>query len=244
MVVRRILDVILEEACHMGSQEILVIPRHSIEGYARFLPWHAINTIMCSMVKDATWIPRDQAEESRDWVQPIPCAYIHHPEFGYYTLTRINQGREDLRSKISLVFGGHIDKTAYYKSITSLASLFDRTLRRELEEELNLIPFPFRKIMPIGLIIDYSSVQTSRHIAFVYEISTKIHLKMQATEEFSSHAEDRRGFFRQPELVKFRKNFDPWSSILFEDYLMPHYRKKTCQLTFPFFSNTGSIPSS
>lgn len=214
----------------MNTQEILVFPRDCIYGYNRFLPWNGINALIRSMAQETLWLARDEAEQSSDWIQPIPCAYIQNPALGYYTLQRIDQGREDLRTKISLVFGGHIDRIKHHGSVTCL---FHETLARELKEELNLKRFPFNRSKPIGLIIDSSSIQASRHVAFVYEVITKLPLRIQATEEFSSHPEESRGFFKQTELSRLHKHFDPWSLILFQDYIVPSRRKMARQLELP-----------
>jgi predicted NUDIX family phosphoesterase len=115
-----------------------------------------------------------------------------------------------------LVVGGHVDRPSKETEITSL--LVD-TLSREIEEEIGhqgLIA-----VDPIGLVIDPSSIFASRHVAIVYQVVIRGRVAPQAKEEFSTRSKFSGRFFTGSELSRFHEQFDPWSLILFEDYIAP-----------------------
>ena len=164
-----------------------------------------------------SWLPRYNAERSKDWIQPIPCAVIRNHSRSYCILRRVRKTRRDLRARISLIVGGHVDRASYDRE--RILSLFSKTIRQELDEELGVQEVSH--IIPRGLIIDSSSLSASRHIAFVYETVISRHLTARAPEEFSSRSKFTGHFFTPVELQRFHKSFDPWSLVLFEDYIAP-----------------------
>jgi predicted NUDIX family phosphoesterase len=132
---------------------------------------------------------------------------------------------------MTLVVGGHVDKPPSYPSETSL--FFD-TLRRELDEEVGVRGLP--ETDPIGIVIDSSSIFASRHIALVYEVVLQNDISLRAKEEFAVHSKFSGRFFTPAELSQFHGMFDPWSLILFEDYIAPSSAKKPQQYALPFHS--------
>jgi predicted NUDIX family phosphoesterase len=221
------------------SREVLVLPRTNFQDFDRFVMWDDAVSIMPHMTESVIWLSRDKAERSIDWVQPIPCALLYNQTQGYYVFRRVRKTRKDLSARISLVAGGHVDKPAGCESIHSvvLTSLLLKTLRRELEEELGIYDVQDPRLL--GLVIDSSSIVASRHIAFVYEVVIDQHFKSQAPEEFSRNSKVAERFFAPAELSKFHEDFDPWSLVLFEDYIAPsntpsYSRRKTQQMPLPF----------
>jgi predicted NUDIX family phosphoesterase len=93
-----------------------------------------------------------------------------------------------------------------------------QTLRRELQEELGLAA---KEVQPVGLVIDQSSMQASRHVGVVYEVSAAGMLVTSAAEEFSLRSKFTGRYFTPQELVHFRRVFDPWSRIVFDDWIAP-----------------------
>jgi predicted NUDIX family phosphoesterase len=170
------------------------------------------------MLQGSVWLARDAAEVSDEWVQPIPCALIRSHSNRYLTLRRIRTGREDLRSRISLVVGGHIDRPSEV-AVDELTNpdILLQTLHRELNEELGLSAVEATK--PVGIVIDRSSISASRHIAFVYEVTATGLLFTSAVEEFSIRSRITGQYFTAIELARFRRAFDPWSRIIFDDWI-------------------------
>lgn len=207
-----------------NKEDILVFPRKCVHRCDRFLPWSEARSIISCAEKNFEWFPRSKAEKSKDWVQPIPCALISNHTNEYCVLRRIRQSRLDLNARMSLLVGGHVDK---HPKSESFASYLISTLRRELQEELGIEDVT--RARPIGLVIDSLSVSASRHIAFVYEIDFSGPLKVQAPEEFSSRSKFSGNFFAPSELRQFNAKFDPWSLVLFEDYIGSRYSKRTAR---------------
>jgi predicted NUDIX family phosphoesterase len=202
------------------NKEVLVFPRRCIQGSDRFVPWSdAAPVILCANANVA-WLSRQEAERSKGWVQPIPCAFIRDPADRYCILRRTRQTRTDLRNRISLIVGGHVERSYSHDSLISLLLL---TLKRELNEELGIQSFS--RIRPVGLVVDSLSIKASRHIAFIYEVVVTSCLRVRAAEEFSLRSKFT-GYFSTPDgLSQFYTKFDPWSLLLFEDYINPHSTK-------------------
>jgi predicted NUDIX family phosphoesterase len=88
-----------------------------------------------------------------------------------------------------------------------------------LEEEIGVSETTHMR--PVGLVIDGSTISASRHAAFVFEVRTVQPITAQAPEEFSSRSKISGRLFDARELLRFRNQFDPWSRVLFEDYIAP-----------------------
>jgi predicted NUDIX family phosphoesterase len=206
------------------NKEILVFPRRCIQSSDRFVPWSdAAPVILCANA-NAVWLPRHEAERSKEWVQPIPCAFIRDHAHRYCLLQRIRQTRADLRDRISLIVGGHVERSYDHDSLQSFLLL---TLKRELNEELGIQSLS--KVRPVGLVVDSLSIKASRHIAFIYEVVIESCLRVRAAEEFSLRSKFT-GYFSTPdELSQFHTKFDPWSLLLFEDYINPRSIKMARQ---------------
>ena len=212
------------------SREILVFPRDALETSERFLPWDSALSLFDSIESSMTWMAREEAEKSEELLQAIPCAVIKSGAEQFRIMRRVKEGRRDLSSKISLVVGGHVDRTA---RDCGFLQLLDTTLRREIFEELG-VP-EVAHIEPIGIVIDHSSVFASRHIGFVYEAKIDDAFTPMAREEFSSRSRFNGQSFSPSDLTRFTREFDPWSWIIFADYIGPTCLSVTStQPEFPF----------
>lgn len=201
-----------------NRQEILVFPRTALPAGARFVPWSAAGPILAAVAASMTWMPRAAAEQSPDWLQPIPCALIRNDHQEYRVLRRVKQQRPDLSSRVSLVVGGHIDRCP---DNPGLASLLSATLAREIDEELGISSLP--QVQPIGVVVDTASAAASRHIGFVHEIVIADPFTPKAVEEFSTRSKHNGQLYSPSALSRFLKEFDPWSRIIFADYIDPSY---------------------
>lgn len=196
------------------EREILVFPRSSLPTLAPFVRWEHAGSMLASIEKRMYWMPRHEAELSITLFQPIPCAIVRNTVGEYCVLRRIKEGREDLSSKVSLVVGGHVDKCEQEKS---LSSILLATLKREVQEELGVNRLT--DVRPIGMVLDHSSITASRHVGFLYEAVISEKFRPQAKEEFSTDSILNRRLFAASELSKFREELDPWSSIIFTEYI-------------------------
>lgn len=200
------------------ATQVLVVPRESLPRDARFLPSNEPGYGAWLSTAAPRWLRRPEAEASEIWVQPIPCAVIRSPSRDYCVLRRVRQARRDLDSRLTLIVGGHVDRHENQStSIASIDSLLALTLRRELEEELGVTKIGTPR--PLGLVVDTSSLFASRHVAVVYEVELAEGFVALAREEFSVRSKYTGRFFGARELSELRSSLDPWSLIIFEDYI-------------------------
>lgn len=162
------------------------------------------------------WCIRHEAEKSTDWIQPIPCVLIKDFSGRYCAFRRIRKTRDDLRGKVSLVVGGHVDRPDRNMPFLELLSL---TLSREIKEEIEIERVP--QMHPLGLVIDNSSIRSSRHVGFLYELSVTHTIVTTAPEEFSTYSKISGQFFSDMELGRFHAQMDPWSKLILEDFIRP-----------------------
>jgi predicted NUDIX family phosphoesterase len=166
-----------------------------------------------------TWVPRRIAERSLDLVQPIPCALLHTNDQKYFVFRRKQQERRDLSNTFSLLIGGHVDRPG--NPNVPFSEVLVATLRREVNEEVGVTDMG--EISPIGLVVDCRSVASSRHVALVYQAIPRQRTRVRAEEEFALHSRLGNTAIPAASLTKFRSSFDPWSSIVFEEYIAPHH---------------------
>ena len=193
-------------------QKVLVMPRKWSSGMDGFVPWDQASSMFEGSKGDVKWLPRPRAEQSRDWIQPIPCAIFRDPH-GRYCVLRYPKGS----GSFSLIVGGHVDSGCNGEE---LAIIFSDTLKREVQEEIGLVIG--HHPTPIGVTVDSSSVSASRHVGVVYEIEVaEQKLQPRASEEFSIRSQRSGSFFDIQALAGFRAAFDPWSFLIFSQYLAP-----------------------
>ena len=199
----------------MNNSTVLVVPRRIFDDYYSLIIWSDIQDKLDMIEESFTWLRRTDAERSTDWVQPIPCAFIRDGHGRFCTLRRVkNEARADLRLKASLIIGGHLDKTDDHASFKEMLL---SNLARELNEEVgitNIHP------VPIGVIVDNSSILASRHIAFVHEVTASV-IYPRAPEEFSNRSKLTGQFLSVADLTERRNELDPWSRLLFEEFIQP-----------------------
>ena len=195
-------------------QKILVLPREHFHRLDGFVSWPRINKLIDSVADYINWLPRPEAERSENWVQPIPCAIFRDRSGRYCVFRQARQQRSDLSLRYSFVVGGHIDSEGNGKNILEI---FEETVKREVSEEIGLdLNGHFQ---PVGIVIDSSSVAASRHIGFIYEAIVDRELKSLNANEFSTRSKFNGQFYSIESLSELRSNFDPWSFMLFSQYM-------------------------
>ena len=196
------------------ANEVLVFPRSIFDGVFSLLAWETVQDQVDAIESTFSWLARPEAESSNVWVQAIPCALIRDDDGRCCVLRRINdESRDDLKGKLRLIVGGHIDDKRENDSF-GLTVKFN--LLRELEEEVGL--FTEEDPLPIGVIVDASSNAASRHVAFIHE-TTANDVSLDAPEEFMPRSKSSGIFMDESQLVEKINHFDPWSKMLIEDYV-------------------------
>ena len=203
----------------MVEQQVLCIPRQHICDQEWFTPWESAGWFFRAAESGMLWMPRREAEVSDEFVQPIPCTLVLGADTGYHVFRRIKDGRADLRARLSLVVGGHID---WEQDTAPFKHLIATTLAREIDEELAADWTPPPK--PIGLVVDHTSIDSSRHIGVLHEVLVTGSVQPLAREEFSARSAYAGKLCDIAELLAERDGFDPWSAIIFHEYIAPTHR--------------------
>ncbi len=198
----------------MHQQQVLCLPRDCIDDRERFTPWDSADWLLDAAESGMTWLPRWEAEMSADFVQPIPCALVLGTDSGFHVFRRVKGGRLDLSDRLTLVVGGHIEPDL---GVNDFSGLVTNTLRREIDEELDVTLH--RPVNPVGVVIDYASPASSRHIGIVHEVVAESSVKPLATEEFAPRSKYAGRKCEPGEINSLRSNLDPWSSIIFSAYV-------------------------
>lgn len=220
-----------------SHQEVLCLPRSCTVNRERFTPWKSADWLVDAAESGMTWLPRPEAEVSHDYVQPIPCALVLGRETGYHVFRRIKGGRADLSSRLTLVVGGHIDFSPVESAFNDLLS---STLRREIKEELNVSVR--HTLQPVGVVIDQTSLSSSRHIGVVREMIAEGPVTPVAEEEFALHSKYAGHLCEPGELASLSSELDPWSSILFNDFVATSFALDAgLQLPFRDFAPALSV---
>lgn len=197
-----------------NANQVLVFPRSIFNGVFSLLLWDDVQDQVDAIESSFTWLNRPVAELSDDWVQAIPCALIRDGEGRCCVMRRIRgESRDDLKGKLSLIIGGHIDEKSNTDSFRLIVKI---NLLRELEEEVGILTVEDPR--PIGIIVDASSNAASRHVAFIHE-TTSDYVSLGAPEEFMPRSKYSGVFMDETQLIKNVDDFDPWSKILIEDYV-------------------------
>ncbi len=199
------------------EREILVLPRQLLSTEHRFLHADAAKEQLDLWESHMEWLPRTIAETRSDWIQPIPCVLIGSANEQFYIFRRTRETRDDLKGRLSFLIGGHVDGPAAAK----LFAVLEETLRREVEEEIGVSDLPDLRLL--GLVADYSTVTSSRHVGVVFRATLHGHLTTHAPEEFSTRSKLSGTALGLDELCAHKARLDPWSSILYEEYLTPHH---------------------
>ena len=200
-----------------NSQDVLVVPRGVVSILRGFVPWWAIDPItMAALSESCDWSPRLSAERSPDLVQLIPCAVVRDVNGNYSVSRRIGATREDLHWKLTLLYGGHIERVEDGLEFTEL---LQANLLRELNEELGVSDVDGMEI--IGTVNDLTNLASSRHIAVVFDVSTSDEISVRAREEFSLGSQYCGEFLDSASLVPLEHRLDPWSKLLFHNWITP-----------------------
>lgn len=197
----------------MGDNKVLVFPRAIFHGEFSLLPWESVQMQIEEIESSFSWLNRSEAERSTDLVQAIPCAFIRDRSGKCYVLRHAQNARNDLSRKLSLIVGGHIDESQDMGSFQGIMSL---NLVRELEEEVLLLTKETPR--PVGVIIDDTSLEASRHVAFLHEVAAE-DASLRVSEEFAKLSKRLGEFMPVSKLATMRDDFDPWSRLLIEEHI-------------------------
>ena len=98
----------------------------------------------------------------------------------------------------------------------SFLGLISLNLMRELDEEIVLLARETPR--PIGVMIDHSSIEASRHVAFLHEVIAE-DVSQRDSEEFNRRSNISGVFMSTHKLAARQSEFDPWSRVLLEEHI-------------------------
>ncbi|ABL84149.1 MULTISPECIES: NUDIX domain-containing protein [unclassified Nocardioides] len=196
--------------------KVLVFSRRLITGFEPFTP--ALGEMDLGAIgDDCWWEARTAAERSTNAVQAIPAAVLCDSAGNYLLLQRVDEARKSLRSRLSLVIGGHVEPPAGadLPPEVNFETLLRTTLLRELREELSLQLDP-GALESVGMVVDPRGLDASRHVAFVYRatLGRSMDVDVTAFEEFAVDSAFSTRMWPGRQLRRLLPSLDPWSAIL------------------------------
>ena len=124
-----------------------------------------ITDFVDTVKKEKTFVPRSQAEQNANYLQPIPCAMLRYGD--RVLILRRKKPGHPLHDTYAVWAGGHVIQA------DDGSEILLNTLNRELTEEVFIKEAFELNPSPIGLIRTNEDARASRHIAILYEIRLK-----------------------------------------------------------------------
>ena len=198
-----------------NSSEVLAVPAEVLSGFYDRTEFFSEP----SRVRDALNIVREHgqfylrrwAEQTERVRQVIPCVIVRNCT-SLLCVKRAKKGREDLRLRYTLLFGGHVDAE---DSTGNPEHILHRCAERELREELGLRGAVSAD--PIGVVVDLETPSSRRHFGVVFECRitervVNVRRDCDNSEFARSRYDNEYPLMDSNELVD--KKFDPWSRLL------------------------------
>ena len=154
---------------------------------------------------------REWAEQTESVRQVIPCVIVRNgPRL--LCVKRAKKGRDDLRLRYTLLFGGHVDAE---DSNGDREHILHRCAERELREELGLCAAVSPD--PIGVAVDLATASSRRHFGVVFECQiadsiVSVRRECDNSEFARSRYDNEYPLMDSSEFLD--KKFDPWSHLL------------------------------
>ena len=196
------------------DKTVLTCPKKVLENVPEFILWKNNPQVFEDVQDSLAWMDRPSAEKSVEDIQIIPAAYLENTQGRYCVLERVPSEFSYLDRKLSLISGGHIDRTGEGPHPTPQATFRDmliQNLLRELNEELGI--HPVEPPEPLGMIYTRLSQDSSRHAAFIHRVQAQ-RVFTQAPEEFNQNSQISGTFATLTGLRELKDRFDPWSKAL------------------------------
>lgn len=171
-----------------------------------------VGMVMKNLDNNLDIMRRGDAEENKDYKQPIPYAVIKQGD-KYFGYTRLSGGGESrLHGTISLGVGGHMNEI---EGLNSFSELLLENLMREVNEELLLTPKDEDDVVNvsasiIGLINDDSNDVGSVHLGILAFINLDEHVTVEVNEVEQLEGK----WYTLEELVSKYDKLENWSKLV------------------------------
>ena len=157
------------------------------------------------------YYPRQWAEQTESVRQVIPSVIVRNGA-KLLCVKRARKGRQDLRLRYTLLFGGHVDTE---DSNGDREHILHRCAKRELHEELGLnAPV---SLDPIGIVVDLETASSRRHFGVVFECrisDTVVSVRRQCDNSEFTHSRYDNDYPLVDTNELINRKFDPWSQLL------------------------------
>ncbi len=166
------------------------------------------NQIFDKILKNQSFMPRDEAEYNFEHKQVIPYVTVRHNN-NYLLLQRTSQQAEKrLHNKYSLGIGGHINPVDDMEE----ENIIITSLYRELNEEV--LVNDHGSLSFVGIINDESNSVSRVHLGLLYvlEASTR-EFKVLETDKMTAQ------WVPEKELKKYYDGLETWSQVVYDHYI-------------------------
>ncbi|MFZ0321063.1 MAG: hypothetical protein WAL56_18185 [Candidatus Sulfotelmatobacter sp.] len=174
-----------------------------------------------TVAKEKKFIPRSDAEQNANYLQPIPCAILRYKD-KLLVLKRKKPGHP-LHDTYAVWAGGHVIDA------DDGAEILLNTLNRELTEELFIKEAFELNRKPVGLIRTNEDARASRHICVLYELklrSEDVALALNQKEFRSTRGTSMSGRLVEiKELEEIYEEMGDWSKFIV-DHFWPKLHSK------------------
>jgi predicted NUDIX family phosphoesterase/thymidylate kinase len=218
--VEKIAEITLECLREFLGEKILVLPKKVLEELAirgGFVNApDVLRQFNEAIHKSCEFVDRTRAENDLDYVQPIAVAYFQHDD--KYLLLRRKEGhpKDRMHEKYVVWAGGHVREQDKRDGDPITECLF-----REVGEELYLKKLPEAEL--IGLLLDTSSIASSRHIGVVHRFildQPDVAISMDQKEFKETKGKSVSGKFASvTELEGYFDQMEGWSKMILVEHL-------------------------
>jgi predicted NUDIX family phosphoesterase len=200
---------IVETMEQVATQMLLITSPSNLQGFVT--SGDEVDLELRRAVDTPRFMPRTDAEASSAVQQLVPYALLKNAAGKYLVLRRRASGeRPELAGKYTMLVGGHAEEKDWDDAQPE--SVFERCLRREIEEEL--IGLNVGAVRRLGVINDVRNRIGSRHLAVLHEVDaggSAAVRRQTADKEFGRETVE----WRSPEeIAKDVRAFDPWSQLV------------------------------
>ena len=150
-----------------NSPEVLAVPAEALSGFYNRTEFRSepalVRDALNIVLNHGQFYLRGWAEQTESVRQVIPCVIVRNGA-KLLCVKRAKKGRDDLRLRYTLLFGGHVDAE---DSNGDREHILHRCAERELREELGLHAAVSPD--PIGVAVDLATASSRRHFGVVFE---------------------------------------------------------------------------
>ena len=199
------------------ERRVLVVKREIIKG----LPTRGLFGdlgLLHSLLRSSLFMEREAAERNPLYKQLIPYVVLRYRD-QVFQYKRSGWGSERrLHKKRSIGIGGHVEESdaAHLWAHVETISVIEWARDREVNEEFVIPKDIILSVKFVALLNDDTTKVGSVHLGIVYEY--QLAHPMVEPKEKRVHIQCK--FMHIEELVAYKSEFEEWSQILIEDYLM------------------------